>query len=194
MRDNFHDALLPYVMDIDAIHPHPRNARQGDIGAISESLTAHGQYDPLKYRAETGEIIVGNHRWKAAKALGWTKIAAIPLAVDDETAIKILLVDNRMSDLASYDTEALMELLQEYGVEDTGYDADAFDRMKEDVTSPLVTDRTAEPVIGYQLVFDTEEQQSRWFSFLRWLREQYPTEETNAERLDAYIEGVMSGP
>jgi len=191
--ENIHAALDPFVMDIDDIRPHPRNARQGDVGAISESLRFHGQYDPLKYRADTGEILVGNHRWKAAKALGWTKIAAVPLDVDEATAAKILLVDNRLSDLASYDTEALLELVQDYGIEGTGYDGEAMDSMLADVSEPLgESNGLGEPVIAYQLVFDTSEQQDRWFSFLRWLRATYPDEETNAVRLDAYIEGVLS--
>lgn len=187
-----HDALKPVVIDIDEITPHPRNARHGDIGAISESLRIHGQYDPLKYQLSTGLILVGNHRWKAAKALGWKKIAAIPLDVDDEQAVKILLVDNRMSDLASYDTDALLELVKEYGVEGTGYDLDAMDEMIADVSEPLGEATVGDPVISYQLVFDDSQQQDRWFQFMRWLRSTYPDEETNAARLDAYVEGVLS--
>jgi hypothetical protein len=29
------------TIDIDTVHPHPRNERQGDVGAISQSLQAH---------------------------------------------------------------------------------------------------------------------------------------------------------
>jgi hypothetical protein len=35
------------IVDIDSVETHPKNVRQGDIGAISESLKAHGQYRPI---------------------------------------------------------------------------------------------------------------------------------------------------
>jgi hypothetical protein len=50
------------------------NVRQGDIGAISESLKAHGQYRPIVVDKRTNRILAGNHTWKAAKSLGWTQI------------------------------------------------------------------------------------------------------------------------
>jgi len=112
MSDNIAPVLHDFIIDIDDLVEHPKNARQGDVGAISQSLEAHGQYDPIKYRAETMEIVVGNHRWKAAKALGWTEVAAIPLDIDAEEALLILLNDNRSSDLASYDEPLLIETLK----------------------------------------------------------------------------------
>jgi len=37
------------AINIDEVHTHPANVRQGDVGAISESLKAHGQYRPIVY-------------------------------------------------------------------------------------------------------------------------------------------------
>ena len=120
------------TIDIDTVHPHPRNVRQGDVGAICESLKAHGQYKPITYQKSTGRILAGNHTWKAAKALGWTKIVASAVVCDDDQALKILLVDNRSSDLATYDDKELMELLKELSqndplLEGTLYDGDDLD-------------------------------------------------------------------
>ena len=72
------------TIDIDTVHPHPRNVRQGDIGAISQSLQAHGQFRAITYQKSTGRILAGNHTWKAAKALGWTKIVASAVVCDDD--------------------------------------------------------------------------------------------------------------
>ncbi len=120
------------TIDIDAVHPHPRNVRQGDIGAISESLKAHGQFRAITYQKSTGRILAGNHTWKAAKALGWKKIIASAKVCDDEQALKILLADNRSSDLATYDDKELMDLLKELSINDpllqgTLYDGDDLD-------------------------------------------------------------------
>lgn len=99
---------------IDNFIPHPRNVREGDIGAISLSLEAHGQYRPIIIQKSTSQIIAGNHTWKAAKSLGWTEIAVQVLDIDDDKALRILLADNRATDLASYDEHALAEILSEF--------------------------------------------------------------------------------
>lgn len=128
--ENIAPALKRFIVDIDSLTEHPSNARQGDVGAISESLKAHGQYDPVKFRKETGEIVVGNHRWKAARALGWTKIAAVPLDIDADEALRILLNDNRSSDLASYNEPLLIDTLKALpDLEGTGFDGDALDEL-----------------------------------------------------------------
>ena len=126
------EELQQLSIDIDQIHPHPRNVRQGDIGAISESLKAHGQYRAVVYQESTKRILAGNHTWKAAKALGWKQIAATPIVCDDEQALRILLADNRSSDLATYDDKELMSLLQEIAdtteqLEGTLFDGDDLD-------------------------------------------------------------------
>jgi hypothetical protein len=120
------------TISIDLLQPHPRNVRQGDIGAISESLKAHGQYRPITYQKSTGRILAGNHTWKAAKALGWKEIVATSIVCDDEQALRILLADNRSSDLATYDDKELMQLLQDIAatgteLEGTLYDGDDLD-------------------------------------------------------------------
>lgn len=131
-------AIETQTIDIDTVHPHPRNVRQGDIGAISQSLQAHGQYRPITYQKSTGRILAGNHTWKAAKALGWTQIVASAKVCDDDEAIRILIADNRTSDLADYDDAGLAELLKELadtttGLQGTLFDGDALDQLLNDL-------------------------------------------------------------
>jgi ParB-like chromosome segregation protein Spo0J len=130
-------AIETETIDIDTVHPHPSNVRQGDIGAISQSLEAHGQYRPITYQKSTGRILAGNHTWKAAKALGWTQIVASAVVCDDDEAIRILLVDNKSSDLADYDETELIELLKQLadttlGLEGTLFDGDDLDALIAD--------------------------------------------------------------
>lgn len=116
------------IVDIDSVQPHEKNVRQGDIGAISESLTAHGQYRPIVVDLRTNKILAGNHTWKAAKALGWTQITAGYIETkDDDEALRILLADNRTNDRASYDDSGLAELLKQLSETDIGLDGTAFD-------------------------------------------------------------------
>ena len=43
------------------------------------------------------------------------------------------------------------------------------------------------PVIQYAIVFENEEQQARWFAFVRWLKANDKENDTLAGRLDAYL-------
>ena len=97
-----HDGAVP----IDRLTPHPYNPREGDIGAIAESLKQFGQYRTVVATTE-GIILAGHHVVKAAEALGWTHVAVTFLDVNETEATKILLVDNRTSDLGTYDDDAL---------------------------------------------------------------------------------------
>lgn len=116
------------IVDIDSVETHPKNVRQGDIGAISESLKAHGQYRPIVVDKRTNRILAGNHTWRAAKALGWQQISAGYVETsDDDEALRILLADNRTTDLASYDNDGLEELLKELASSDKGLEGTLFD-------------------------------------------------------------------
>jgi hypothetical protein len=86
----------------------------------------------------SGHVLAGNHTLKAAKALGWKEIAATFVDCDDDRALRILLADNRTNDLATYDDNALADLLKELATSDlgfigSGYDGDDLDRILQDL-------------------------------------------------------------
>ena len=127
--------------------PHPRNVRQGDVGAISVSLAEHGQYRPIVVQRSTGHIVAGNHTYHAAAALGWKQLAVTYVDVTDEQALRIMLVDNRTNDLASYDDTALSNLLAALAATDqtltgTGYDEDDLDALIETLNPPALDQTT----------------------------------------------------
>lgn len=130
--------LQDFATPINNLKPHPNNVRQGDIGAISQSLKQHGQYRPIVVQRSTGFILAGNHTYKAAISLKWKQIAATYVDCDDEQALRILLIDNRANDLASYDDSALVEMLKalmdtELKLEGTGFDPDDLDQLLKDL-------------------------------------------------------------
>lgn len=122
-------SLTATAVSTDTLTPHPQNPRNGDLEAIQESLRVNGQYKPIVV-AEDGTIIAGNHTYAAALALGWETLSVVRLPVDpnSETARRIMLADNRTSDLGRYDDAALAEILQsldaDAGLIGTGYSAD----------------------------------------------------------------------
>lgn len=134
---------------LSTLKPYKDNPRQGDIGAVVTSLEANGQYRPIVVNKRKGTklgggtILAGNHTFAAAKQLGWDQIAATFVDVDDKTAMRIVLIDNRASDLASYDDAGLAGLLKQIAETDgvealtgTGFDGDDLDGLLKDLEIP----------------------------------------------------------
>jgi hypothetical protein len=163
-----HKDIQKLSVDIESLIPHPRNVRQGDVGAISQSLEHNGQYRPIVVQKTTNHILAGNHTWKAAQALGWKKIAVTFVDVDDERALRILLADNKTNDLATYDDNQLAGLLQELseteqGLLGTVFDGDDLDQLLADLenthtdTENIYTQKIAVP--QYEIVGEEPEPQ-----------------------------------
>lgn len=131
--------LAALVVPLDSVTPHPRNARHGDVGAISQSLARFGQAKPIVVQASTRHILAGNHLWRAARALGWPDLAVSVVDVDDATALALMVADNRTQELGSYDQQALADLLSELAGSDNldaiGYDGDDVDALLRDLSS-----------------------------------------------------------
>lgn len=130
------------LVDVDRLSPHPRNPRQGDVGAIASSIDANGFYGAVIVQRSTGTILAGKHRWDAARAEGLAQVPVLWVDVDDERATRIVLADNRTADLAAYDDVLLSELLAELAQSDaelagTGWTGDDLDALLYDLSGPL---------------------------------------------------------
>jgi DNA modification methylase len=124
------DTLSELTVPVTDLRPYGRNPRRGDVAAIRRSLEAHGQYRPLVVNRRTGEVLAGNHTLAAALELGWSDVAVTYVDVDDDQAARIVLVDNRTNDLATYDDQTLAELLTTLpNLEATGYGMADLDRL-----------------------------------------------------------------
>ncbi len=93
------------------LQAHPENPRKGDIGVIIESIEANGWYGTIVAQRSTNYALAGNHRLMAAHALNLETVPVYWVDVDDSTARRIMLADNRSGDIATYDDEALSKLL-----------------------------------------------------------------------------------
>ena len=118
---------------------HPDNPRQGDIGAIAVSIEQNGWYGTVVAQKSTGHVLAGNHRLQAAQQLGLKEVPVYWVDVDDTTAKKILLADNRTNDLAIYNDDTLSELLTDLSstgdLLGTGYDGDDVDQLLADLST-----------------------------------------------------------
>lgn len=150
------------LVSVDDLLEHPQNPRKGDIDAITASIINNGFYGAVVAQKTTKRILAGNHRWKAARAAGLKSVPVLWTDVDDATAVRILLADNRTNDLAGYDDEALLALLEECRNEDnligTGYSdqdiedlltavmAEALPSVDEDEPDGIVSEPPADPI------------------------------------------------
>lgn len=109
------DVLTERIDNVEpkALREHPRNPNRGDLDAIEDSVRHNGFYGALVAQRSTGYILSGNHRWKVAQRLGLATVPVIYIDVDDDRALRILLADNRTSELAHRDPTTLLELLDE---------------------------------------------------------------------------------
>jgi len=126
------------------LHLHPKNPREGDIGAIAVSLEQNGQFAPIIVNRRTPEkgwaddvprpvVVSGNHTLQAAAALGWTRIDVVYVDKTEKEETRILLAANRTADLATYNLVALGEVLAGLAADDpddllgSGYDGSDVD-------------------------------------------------------------------
>jgi len=177
---------------IDNIQPHPANPNDGDVAAIAESIRQNGFYGRIVVRDSTGKILAGEHRWRAAQEVGLSEVPIERVECDVETAMRILLADNRTAEKAEREPEPLADLLESLeatddGLTGTGYGGDDLNELlddlgrngHEDVDDPGAETSRAEEL---QEEWDTERGQL-WQVGRHRLLCGDATEEGNVERL-----------
>jgi site-specific DNA-methyltransferase (adenine-specific) len=116
--------LEPFAVDVDSLTELQGNPRRGDVEAVKRSYAAFMQQKPIKVQRRGSELVVidGNHQLRAARELGWDKIAATPFVMDDGNggtreatvaeANAYALAANHTSDLGTYDEAELLAMMQ----------------------------------------------------------------------------------
>ncbi len=116
---------------IGSLKEHPQNPRRGDDSSVSESIEHNGFFGAILVQRSTGHILAGNTRYRAMRARGEESVPGFWIDCDDLQAKKIMLVDNRSSDLAYYDDAELSKLLLSVHHDDsltgTGYSQASID-------------------------------------------------------------------
>lgn len=136
--------------------PH-RFHPDAEIEDLKASLTRYGQDQPLIVQRQGMVTRVGNGRLKAARALGWTHVAAIVLDREEAEMIARGIADNRIADKSKTDLDVVAELLADLRTVDetlpVGFDDDEIaqlldrlernskplDEPEEDETAPDTT-------------------------------------------------------
>jgi DNA modification methylase len=110
-----HESLAGLSVPIDSLNLDAANVRTHDdrnLDAIARSLDRWGQRQPIVVQREGMIVRAGNGRLLAAKRLGWTHMAALVVDEDSVEATAYAIADNRTGELAGWDEEGLVAMLQ----------------------------------------------------------------------------------
>lgn len=104
------------LIPITDLKPHPRNYQQHpkeQLQHIIESINTHGFYRNVVV-ARDNTILAGHGVTLAAKTMGRTEVPVIRLDIDPNSpeALKVLVSDNEINNLAQVDDRELTELLR----------------------------------------------------------------------------------
>jgi ParB-like chromosome segregation protein Spo0J len=80
------ERLVVEYVNVDAIRPNDYNANRQDereFELLQRSMREDGFTQPVVVHKPTMEIVDGEHRWRAAQAIGWTEIPVVFVDMDD---------------------------------------------------------------------------------------------------------------
>ena len=148
MPENISRPLQKLTISISELIEDPANVREhhdSSIAAIKASLARFGQQKPIVLRKDGRSVLAGNGTLRAAKELGWEKIAAIKTHLSGPDAAAYGIADNRTTELSTWDYESLGLILNELDddlLETTGFAQHDLDNLMEafqpsDVTQDL---------------------------------------------------------
>lgn len=174
--------LKPYSLNANE-HPEEQ------VKKIAESIVQYGFLVPLIITPD-GEIVAGHGRHLAAQYLQRKEVPCIVVDnLSPEQVRGLRIADNKVAE-SGWNMEALkvelesLQLLEVY----TGFSPAEVEILLH--PPEIVTDDShgsGSPVISYTIVFDDQEQQEEFFSFLKHLKQAYPHEDTTAAKILSFL-------
>jgi DNA modification methylase len=136
------EPLRHLAVPIEGLTLDPANARQHNernLETIKGSLARWGQRFPVVVQRQGMVVRAGNGRLMAARALGWTHMAALVVEESDVEAVAFAVADNRSSELAEWDDGALTKLLESLPsdlMQAAGFSNDELQALIEELSPP----------------------------------------------------------
>ena len=205
INKNYNIAMAQKIelWSIERLQPYEKNARvhsKEQVGQIAASIVEFGFLNPILVDSNDG-IVAGHGRLSAAKELALDEVPVVVLDhLTDSQKKAYILVDNKLAENATWNEALLQEEivalnLQDFDISVLGWDEDEIREIMEFDADETDNDDDSEgtrglgePIVSYNIIFDDEQQQQKWFDFLKDLKEQYPDESTIAEKIIQFIE------
>ena len=205
INKNYNIAMAQKIelWSIERLQPYEKNARvhsKEQVGQIAASIVEFGFLNPILVDSNDG-FVAGHGRLSAAKELALDEVPVVVLDHLTESQKKAyILDDNKLAENATWNEALLQEEivalnLQDFDISVLGWDEDEIREIMEFDADETNNDDDSEgtrglgePIVSYNIIFDDEQQQQKWFDFLKDLKEQYPDESTIAEKIIQFIE------
>ena len=90
----------PGEIPVDRIDPNPEQPRrrfdEAALASLADSIEQHGVLQPVVVRklGDRYQLLVGERRWRAARAAGLAAIPAVIADVDDRDRLELALIEN----------------------------------------------------------------------------------------------------
>lgn len=195
------------MIKISELIPYENNPRlnKDAVERVARSISDFGFQNPI-ILDENFVIIAGHTRHKAAINLGLEEVPCIVAKnLSDEQVKSFRIADNKTSEFADWDIELLITELEELdlsglGIDTTGFDLVDLEKMKlqmfeedepEKDDDDKDDDKEKTGIIQYNIIFNTEVEQTIWQEFLLHIKNKYDHIETISERLVQVISEVM---
>ena len=185
------------VSELTPYANNPRTHSDEQIAQLVGSIQEFGFTNPILIDAEGG-IIAGHGRLEAATLAGLDKVPTIVLAdLTEDQKRAYVIADNKLTLNGDWDATMLEREIRLLG--DVKFDTDLLGFSASEMRKLLTDKRDGDdgegnggnPVIQYNIVFDNEGQQDKWYEFLSKLREMFGGE-TIAERLPDHDEKFLA--
>lgn len=123
---------------VGELEPWDRNPRRNTEAAkrVAEAIRKDGWGAPIVAQSGTGRIIAGHTRWKAAAVLGLDVVPVRYVDVDDRSADRMALADNKLAEIADWDTAALADVLEGFSLDEVelmGWDSKELEKLADEV-------------------------------------------------------------
>ena len=139
-------SILIELVPITSLLACPSNPRHNDAAVphVAASIRRFGFQQPIVAK-DSGEIVVGHTRFKAATILGLKEVPVLRFRGTDLDAVAYQIADNKTHEFSSWDESALAMLLNQLRAEDAiegvGFATDDIDRMVRELEARTQADR-----------------------------------------------------
>ena len=190
-------------LDPSTLIPYELNNRTHDqkqVDRIANSIASFGFNQPIVVD-EQNIVLAGHGRLAAALKLGLRQVPivrATELTEAQKKAYRIL--DNKLQNDSTWEYNNLaleLDFLKEADFDISAFGLEALDITSGDAEEkplPTLGEETVPPRktnIHYDIVFDNEDQQERWYAWLKHTKELFPSLNTVSARLTAFIDETL---
>jgi hypothetical protein len=172
---------------------NPRTHSPEQIDKLAGLILEFGFTRPVLVD-EKGGILAGHGAMKAAEKLGMPKVPVVELThLTPAQKRAYIIADNQVGLESDWDEDLLRGELQALAAEHgdlstTGLGQEELDRLLAEVEGDGAVEGGGEgrgggmgvPVISYNIIFESADQQALWFSFVKFLKLKHPGETLGA--------------